>query len=239
MTTPHAIQAVTAPVPPVPPAPTVVNAASQTTTIVAGSIASLYGTSLALQTVTATPDPAGGPLPQVLGGITLECSGILLPLLYVSPQQINFIVPSALPSGPQKLDVYNESAGMLEVDFTISDSGPGLFGAVHADGTAINASAPAQPGEVITVFGTGFGAYQQPVMDGFPAPGVPSDPLVGSFEGLIAGQPVVPVFAGAAPGLIGVSMAQLALPADLMPGLLEVAVMVNGAASNTLSIPVN
>jgi uncharacterized protein (TIGR03437 family) len=239
MTTPHAIQAVTAPVPAAPPAPTVVNAASQTATIAAGSIASLYGTSLASQTVTATPDPAGGPLPQTLGGITLECSGTLLPILYVSPQQINFIVSSALPSGPQTLEVYNESGGMLEVDFTISDNGPGLFGAVHADGTAINAGEPAQPGELITVFGTGFGAYQQPVMDGFPAPAAPSDPLVNSLEGLLASQPVVPVFAGAAPGLIGVAMAQLPLPADLTPGLLDVAVMVNGAGSNTLSIPVN
>jgi uncharacterized protein (TIGR03437 family) len=239
MTVPHSIQAVTAPIPAPPPAPAVVNAASQTPSIAAGSIASLYGTSLASQTVTAPLDPSGGPLPQVLGGITIECSGFLLPILYVSPQQINFIISSALPSGPQKLEVYNQNGGVIEVDFSISDDAPGLFGAVHADGTAINAGAPAQPGEVITVLGTGFGPYQQPVPDGFPVPAAASDPLVNNLEGLLAGQPVGPLFAGAAPGLVGVALAQLPLPAALAPGLLDVAVMLNGAGSNTLSIPVN
>lgn len=240
MTAPHSVRAVAVPLPPTPPAPTVVNTAAGTAAVSPGSIATLYGTKLADGTAAAPFGPDGGPLPQALGGVTLVCSGRWLPLLYVSPQQINFILAASIDAGPQKLEVHRQSGPMLTVDFTVVRTAPGLFAVIHADGTAVTAAAPASQGEMLSVLGTGFGAYQSHLPDGFPAPDNPPDPLVGSLQLLLGGQPVAFEFAGAAPGLTGIAEIQFRLPAGFGPGSpVDLAVAIDDATSNTLSLPVN
>jgi uncharacterized protein (TIGR03437 family) len=239
MAAPHNVQAVAVAAPTPPAAPVVVNAASQTTDIAPGSLATLYGPSLANATATASTAPGAGPLPQSLAGVTLVCAGQLLPLLYVSPQQVNFLLPSDLSPGPQTLQVSNSNGNMLTVNFQVVASAPGLFSAVHSDGTAINATAPTSPGETISVYGTGFGAYQQPFPDGFPAPNTPPDPLSNTVQIVLNGESVVPAFAGAAPGMTGVALMQFSIPSDFESGTWDLAVTVSGAGSNTISIPVN
>src|SRR5258708_4586705 len=60
-----------------------------------GSLASLFGSGLA---ATAT-QAAGFPLTTSLDGATVSVGGNLAPLLYVSPTQINFQVPSSASAG--------------------------------------------------------------------------------------------------------------------------------------------
>ena len=69
----------------------VVNAASYSTdaTLSPGSLASLFGLSLASSTAGATSLP----LPATLGGVQVLVNGTPAPLLYVSPTQINFQIP--------------------------------------------------------------------------------------------------------------------------------------------------
>jgi uncharacterized protein (TIGR03437 family) len=239
MAAPHNIQAVTGPTAPVSSAPIVVNAASQTTDVAPGSLAVLYGTNLATNTGTAPAGPDAGPLPQTLAGVTLVCAGQLVPLLYVSPQQINFLLPSGLSPGPQTIEVQNSSGNVVQANFQVVPAAPGLFSAAHADGTAINAATPASPGETILVYGTGFGDYQQPFPDGFPAPNLPPDPLLSTVQVVVNGESIVPAFAGAAPGMIGVAVTRFALPGDLQSGNWDLAETISGAGSNTLTIPVN
>jgi uncharacterized protein (TIGR03437 family) len=239
MAAPRNIQAVAAPTAPAPASPVVVNAASQTADVAPGSLATLYGTSLASETGTAPAGPDAGPLPQSLAGVTLVCGGQLLPLLYVSPQQINFFLPSGLSPGPQTVEVHNSSGNVVPVNFQVVPAAPGLFSAAHADGTAITAAAPASPGEMILVYGTGFGGYQQPFPDGFAAPNLPPDPLLGTAQVVVNGESVVPAFSGAAPGMIGVAVTRFALPSDLPPGNWDLAETISGAGSNTITIPVN
>jgi uncharacterized protein (TIGR03437 family) len=239
MAAPHNIQAVAAQTAPAPSSPIVVNAATGTTDVAPGSLATLDGTALATETGTAPAGPDAGPLPQSLAGVTLVCGGQLLPLLYVSPQQINFLLPSGLSPGPQTVEVHNSSGNVVPVNFQVLPAAPGLFSAAHADGTAITAAAPASPGETILVYGTGFGGYQQPFPDGFPAPSLPPDPLLNTAEVVVNGESIVPAFAGAAPGMVGVAVTRLVLPGDLQPGNWDLAETVNGAGSNTITIPVN
>lgn len=240
MTAPHSIRAVAAPLPPAPPPPAVLNAATGTAAVSPGSIATLFGTNLADATAAAALGPNSGPLPQVLGGVTLVCSGRLLPLLYVSPQQINFVMASGLDPGSQKLEVHRQSGPILTVGFTVDHVAPGLFAVVHADGTPVTAASPAGSGEWLIVLGTGFGTYQSPLPDGFPAPDDPPDPLVESLQVLLGGQPVTPDFVGAAAGLIGIAEARFRLPAGFGAGnSVDLAVTIGDATSNTLSVPVN
>ena len=240
MTSPHSIRAVAVTLPPTPPPLTVLSAATQTTAISPGSIATLYGTGLADAMAAATSGPGAGPLPQVLGGVTLVASGRLLPLLYVSPQQINFVLSTDIQPGPQKLEVHRQSGPILTLDFAVVRNAPGLFAVVHGDGTAVTAAAPASRDERLEVLGTGFGAFQSPLPDGFPAPDNPPNPLVDSVQLLLGGQPVAPDFAGAAPGLAGAALVRFRLPAGIGPGVsVDLVVTIGDATSNTLSLPVN
>jgi uncharacterized protein (TIGR03437 family) len=81
------------------PALTVVSGANSGGAAVPGSLATAYGTNLAATTAVAS----GGNLPTALGGISLSVRGAdgvdrLAQLVYVSPGQINFLVPAGTPA---------------------------------------------------------------------------------------------------------------------------------------------
>ena len=83
------------------------NAASFDNTQVArGSIVAVFGTQLANMTL-STPS---GNLPFQLGGVTVTVNGLAGRLIFVSPQQINFVVPNEIAVGDT-------------VDFTINNNG--------------------------------------------------------------------------------------------------------------------
>ena len=83
------------------------NAASFDNTQVArGSIVAVFGTQLANAVVSA---PSAN-LPFQLGGVTVTVNGLAGRLIYVSPQQINFVVPNEIATGDT-------------VDFTINNNG--------------------------------------------------------------------------------------------------------------------
>src|ERR1019366_3328227 len=69
----------------------VVNAASYDRTIAADSLATIFGAGLAQTTASATLDPSGQ-LPTELASTSVEINGVLAPLVYVSPGQINLVV---------------------------------------------------------------------------------------------------------------------------------------------------
>jgi uncharacterized protein (TIGR03437 family) len=98
-----------------------------------GSLAAAFGPGLARQTEVATALP----LPAILAGARLvfqrpDKSFIAAQLLFVSPAQINFVVPS-LPDGPAlAVATYNEQS-VLSGAVEIARVAPGLFSA-NADG---------------------------------------------------------------------------------------------------------
>jgi uncharacterized protein (TIGR03437 family) len=122
---------------------------------------------------------------------------------------------------------------------------PGLFArpeepyalAAHSSGTAITKESPAEPGETITVYGTGLGPYDGHTIDGFPVPEWLALKLVDAVEVLIGGQAIEPAFAGAAAGQIGVVAVRFQVPEGL-PAAAELRVRVNGRESNGVLLPV-
>lgn len=122
---------------------TVVSAASFSETALAPeSLAAAFGAHLATVTALAQDTDAATPgvqLPTSLGGTYVKIKGVAAPLLFVSPQQVNFVVPSELPiSDPDPLPVEIKSAdgqittGALRLRpvapaiFTFDSSGGGL-----------------------------------------------------------------------------------------------------------------
>jgi uncharacterized protein (TIGR03437 family) len=212
------------------------------TAVAPGSIISIFGVSLA----SAVEVGPVNPLAQSIAGTTVTINNSILPLLFVSPQQINAQLPSSLADGNYTLEVQaGESA--VSGTLTVSRNAPGLFFntvgstsyalAFHADGTSVTTSSPAAAGETVSVLGTGFGPYQTPVLDGFfpanPPPAV-HDSVVLSIGG---SNPTST--STAAPGFIGVVTTQFQVPTGLPGGSsAPVTVSINGVDSNTVMLPI-
>lgn len=230
----HAVRAVVVAAPPAPRPLQVSSAAADAAIVAPGSIASLFGSNLA----DATASSSSNPLPQSMGGVSLVCAGRILPLLYVSPEQINFQVASDLDPGEYSLEIHRASSPRRQVAITIAREAPGLFVAVHADGSAPTEDRPARQGERLLLYGTGFGPYAEPLADGFLAPASPSHPLADGLQIVAGGRNLDPDFAGAAPALAGIVLVQVQLPDDLEGGgPIQMQVVVGGVKSNTLAIP--
>jgi phospholipase C len=108
------------------------NSAYGTYSLAPETIASLYGSNLA-----AAPQWAQSqPLPTNLGGVTVtlkDANGSAFPpaqLFYVSPTQVNWLIPKGVASGVATITLANGSATFTGTT-TISSTAPGLFTATQ------------------------------------------------------------------------------------------------------------
>ena len=226
----------------------IINAAGPTPdgTVAPGSIISIYGQNLA-QTTAVGPS---NPLSQAVGGVTATANGILMPLIFVSPQQINAQVPVELAPGTYTLTVQSVGQQAVSGSFDVSRNAPGIFtmpnvqnlplgAALHQDGSLITMDSPARRHEIVSFYGTGIGPLQQNISDGFPAPPAPLDPAVDTVTINAGGVTVPATWAGAAPTLVGTDIVQLQI-VDSIPSAttINVVVNVNGKPSATFQLPV-
>jgi uncharacterized protein (TIGR03437 family) len=187
------------------------------------------------------------PLAQTIAGTTVTVNDLILPLLFVSPTQINAQLPSNLASGNYTLDVQNAGQPEITGPLTVARNAPGLFFstigstayamAFHADGSMVTTSSPAAGGETISLLGTGFGPYQTPVLDGF-FPSNPPPALADSVVLSVGGINASPT-STAAPGFTGAVSTQFQVPGGLTGGTsVPVLVSINGVDSNTVMLPI-
>jgi uncharacterized protein (TIGR03437 family) len=172
------------------------------------------------------PEPI--PMPVELAGIQLTIDDRPAPLYFVSPGQINFLLPMRLPnSGTVQVMVRNASTGQLfgASDLGLRGTSPGLFAAngsgagtlaaLNQDSTIHTPVNPIAPGEVIVLFGTGQGFVPDAPPDGTLAEGLLSTP---SRPRVTLGGRAVPddhiLYSGLAPGLLGVWQVNVRIPAD-------------------------
>jgi len=244
MNGPHSVRAVLDRVPYVAPAG-VRNAAAETpeSGLAPGSIIAIYGSSLG-------PAPTVGPhspLAQSLAGVTVRVADRILPLFFVSPEQINAQLPSGLTAGDYSLTVHWDGHDDVKASFQVVRNAPGLFTqpvgglqyalATHPNGTLVTPEEPALPGETITLFGTGFGPYRGNAPDGFAVPQTLILPLADPVTILSGGLSLDPVFAGAAQGEVGVVVIRFQIP-EAAASPMELVVTANGKHSNAVVIPI-
>ena len=138
--------------------------------IAPGSIVSIFGTGLA----GATQSAAGVPVATSLLGVQVTFNNVPAPLFYVSPTQINAQVPFGLPPGSATVEVRAVRYIRVQQTVTVAAAAPGIFttnqqgtgpGAIlHAnDFRMVSESAPARPGEFISIFCTGLGELRSRV----------------------------------------------------------------------------
>lgn len=211
-----------------------------------GSIALITGVNLSAETVTGP----GNPLAQTLGGLIVRLNDRLLPLVSVTPGQVQFFVPSDLTDGQHWIYVRSGINNEMRLQLNVSRNAPGLYHtksdtlsyatAAHENGSEIGADSPAARGERVTLYGTGFGPFDKPVLDGFAVPmGTPYN-LVDSLE-LFAGDRRLELeWAGAQSGKAGSAIVRFRVPEDIevSNGSVAVRVRVNGRDSNTVLLRV-
>lgn len=89
---------------------------------------------------------------------------IFADVYYVSPGQVNVLIPPSLIAGPATLQLINDGLAGPSVMITLSPSAPVLFQsdattaiATHGNGPLVTAAQPAQRGEIVVLYATGLG----------------------------------------------------------------------------------
>jgi uncharacterized protein (TIGR03437 family) len=104
----------------------VLSAADYSPSVAPGSIAALFGTSLASSPTGATFDSHGN-LPVNLDGASVTVAGIPAPLFYVSPTQINLQIPVQTPVGQAAVAVTTSSGSTVAGVATVVPFAPAIF----------------------------------------------------------------------------------------------------------------
>lgn len=168
------------------------------------------------------------PLPTSMQSLQVLLNGTPVPLYYVSPGQINCLIPNNAPtSGTADLQVLRTDNGQTLGDstinmttvapglFTINGTGKGQAAAINQDGTYNNSSNAISRGQVLTVFGTGVGFIQGAPSDGSATSGVTSTPQTTTAQ--INGIDCPVQYSGLAPGEVGVWQVNLMISNSVPP----------------------
>jgi uncharacterized protein (TIGR03437 family) len=213
-------------------------------TVGPGSLISIIGDDLSA-TTKFSPQ---GELLQAIDDVWVTANGRLLPLLFISPTMINAQIFSDLADGSYTLTVHRTNQGDVSQTFTVQRDSPGLFqlspaqgtptvAAFRADGTLLTPDNPATANETITFFGTGFGFYDRPMVDGFPTPDTGNWNVLDPVKVTAGGQTYTPISTRAANGFAGLLSVQVKL-GTLPSGLVDLKVTVGTVDSNTVKLPI-
>ena len=167
------------------------------------------------------------------------------PLIYVSANQINAIVPYEV-AGRATTNIVVQRAGQnsTSVQVRVVDTAPAIFslsqggagqGAILNQNGTVNGSAnPAPKGSVISIFGTGEGVLTPPATTGsvttgtgptFPKPTAPVTLTIG-------GVPAQIQYAGEAPSLVsGVIQVNAVIPSTVASGNQPIVLTIGGNSS--------
>jgi uncharacterized protein (TIGR03437 family) len=168
------------------------------------------------------------PLPTSMLAIEVLLNGTPLPLYYVSPTQINFLVPNSAPtSGTADLQVLRMDNGQTLGDttitmttvapglFTTNGSGKGQVVALNDDGTPNGPSNAIARGHTLQVFGTGVGFIQGAPNDGSAV--TTATPSTQPAKAYINAVPCIVPYSGLAPMQVGVWQANVLIDNAVVP----------------------
>ncbi len=201
--------------------------------IAPGTFIEIYGQNLAATTRSwQASDFTGNAAPKSLDGVTVRINGLPAYVSYVSPGQVNALVPSAIAPGTAVVIVANGSQIGNPYTVTVNALEPGLLAfppttsatdlyvvAIFPDYITYalppSAGLPvpsrrARAGDTLTFYGVGFG----PVIPDVPAGNIATqaNSLQASVEVWFGGHPGRVAYAGSAPGFAGLYQLNVVVP---------------------------
>jgi uncharacterized protein (TIGR03437 family) len=206
-----------------------------------GAIASLWplGNLFGSETKKFTDLPNPLPMAKELADLQVLVNDVPAPLFYISPGQINLIVPSGAPtSGTAEFQVVRKSNGQILASaslpmnvaapgiFTANFNGTGQVLALNEDNTINSATNAAARGSVIQLIATGQGVISGVPADGeapqgqVPTPETPRVIMGSSYvdDSTATGEPGNHiVYSGLAAGMAGVWQVNVRIPRSVAP----------------------
>jgi uncharacterized protein (TIGR03437 family) len=209
-----------------------VNAASNKAgPISPNTIVSMYGSDLAYITKGITPDDLrGNVLPTSLAGsgVRLLVGKLNAYIYFVSPGQINFLVPGSLAPGTVDVQLGLDSRYGPTVRLPLGRASPALFQksnsdfaiATRADGSVLLEGDSALPGDIVILYATGLGPTEAFIPDGQVAPEANRVARFRDFRVRLDGKELDTnntLYVGLAPGFAGLYQINLKLPMEVGP----------------------
>lgn len=206
----------------VPVSTEVLTTSSNVPTIAPNTWIEIHGSNLAQEIATWSTLPASAfstTLPTSLGGVTATVNNKPAAIYYISPTQVNVLAPIDTAVGPVQVQLSTQFGSTTpmaineqtySLAFLIIDLPQTHVAAVHNSSSSLNGTViappgefpglttvPAQPGENISIFATGFGEPATPITNQLTGAGaLPTNPSI-----TIGGIPATVTFAGlVAPG---------------------------------------
>ncbi|OFW30250.1 MAG: hypothetical protein A3J28_11870 [Acidobacteria bacterium RIFCSPLOWO2_12_FULL_60_22] len=240
----------------------VVNSGSFQAAVAANAMVSIFGSGFAPQGTGRAVGRMGlneTRFPTELACVALEVAGLRAPVTFVSPTQINAQLPSLTITGPVEIRVIlnpgrsNEIRGAAQ-SVPIQARAPAFFtftgstiAAQHndfaplADPGVVATGRPARPGDLVILYGTGFGLTVPAFQAGEIADrtALLRDTITVTVGGA-ALRPENILYAGLAPGSIsGLYQFNVRIPETVQVGNIPVVIEVGGARTQAgLTIPV-
>jgi uncharacterized protein (TIGR03437 family) len=204
----------------------VVNAASLSSLVAPGSLISVFGANLSPTNIAT----AEIPLPTAIGESCLTVNGAAIPMLFASPAQINAQLPLHI-DGRVTMTLYTPGGVSDDYFMNVQPVAPGIF----QSGTAgpltgipavvkasnqelITPSNPIHSGDVIVIYATGLGGTSPEVEAGLPGPSAPHAMAVVAPDVQLGGMPLAVIYAGLAPGEVGVYQINAQVPSKAPTG---------------------
>ena len=214
-----------------------------------GSLVSIFGENLAAY---YEAGPVGPILAQQLAGVSVAVGNRILPLMFVSPSQINVQLPRDLAPGEYEMRVVRAGLQDSVGGFKVVVRAPGLFSqlvdeqpfalARHEDGSLVTSASPARKGEIVTLVGTGFGPYLVPSTEGFALPPGPGYSVSAEVSLKLGELQTEILFAGGLPGQVGLDQVRFRVPDTFPEGTagdnFRLTVRMDDRSSNVVILPV-
>ena len=193
------------------------------------------------------------PLPTVLGGVRARIGNTDCGLFFVAPSQINLAIPSNVADGASvTMTVTNSNGTTTTGTVTVVRSAPGIFSA-RATGTGAAAAQTSDGGPLINTYnpdGTerdvSAGTKDRPNVLVLYVTGLRNTPAANPGDGngvaesvtcRIQGVPATVLYAGPAPGFIGLDQVNVIIPPELAGlGSVSVRLTANNRTSNAVTI---
>lgn len=223
----------------------IVNAADLRQPVAPGGLITLFGNNLSAINA-ATKEM---PLPTALGETCLTANGVPMPMLFVSPGQINAQLPFQV-DGNATLILRTPGGVSDNFNLTISPVAPSIFHSgtagpisnlptiYRSNSSLVTISNPIHRGETITIYLTGLGKTWPSVETGMPAPADPPAASLVAPTVTLGGVSLDVKFAGLAPGQVGVYRIDAGVPITISTGLSIPLLISQGGSTTSVEVRV-
>jgi uncharacterized protein (TIGR03437 family) len=203
----------------VPPPLSAVSAASLSPGPVApGEIIVIFGAGLGPESGVAGVLDSSGVLANLLSGAEVRFDGVPAPVFYAQFGQINVQVPYTVAGNAvTHVQAFYQGISAGSLDLVVVAAAPALFPVVvNQDSSPNSALNPTALGSILTFYATGEGLTNGPNLSGQAAV-VPYPSPVLPVTLTVAGFPAQILYAGSAPGAVGLLQVNARVPAGFIP----------------------